>query len=584
MKRLNFLFFALPLLLVVNVICAQSLVLSQRTASQTAIVIADNSTQPTSKAAKELQKYIKKTLSIDVPITNNGNAKNQIIIGQGDYIKSMAPEVNTSKLGTDGYTILTKGTKLIIAGGSGKGPLFGVYTLLEKYFGCRMYTADVMKIPKRSSLTIPAVNLTEIPTLILRDVFYLGAMDSSYSDWHKLIHARSTNSSLFGIFAHTGFQIMPPKQYFNTHPEYYSLVKGKRQPLQLDPTNKDVYNILLGWLNAKIKNQPQYNYWSVSVEDNGSYCECDKCLPVINNTKTPGGPTIALANNLAQNFPNENISALAYSYTRNPPQNMKLAPNLNIMYCPQPKNYVSSYQGDDYAEMHNQFDGWQKLTKNIFVWDYVIDYSALESIHPNLLILKPNLQYFVNKGIKGYFAEGNIFPDGEFAELRAYLLSKLTWDPNLDDNAVIDDFLQGFYGDAAPSLKRYIQLTSSQLTGNNKLTESMINNYDDLFDAAMNSVKNQPVYLKRVQKERIPLQYSAVQAYLDEASKDPDQFFNNTQKYNNFNTHLEGFLTSVKQCGIKRLVHNENNLPLYQFYSDWKNKMSTLKSKSLMKK
>ncbi|MEV4883006.1 DUF4838 domain-containing protein [Chitinophaga ginsengisegetis] len=585
MKTIKMLVWFSLLLTQATIAFSQSLVLSKQTARNTSILIATDASPACQKAANELQKYIKKTISIDIPVVEARNTSGQIIIGQGKFINSYAPEINLAKLNTDGYTILTKGKDLIIAGGSGKGALFAVYTLLEKYFGCRMYTANVMKLPQRNSVTLSSINLTEVPKLVLRDVFYLGAMDSVYSDWHKLIHARNTYSSFFGIFAHTGFQIMPPKQYFSAHPEYYSLVNGKRQASQLDPTNKDVYSIVQGWLNAKIKNQPQYNFWSVSIEDNGSYCQCEYCQQLIKETKSPGGPAISFANRLAQFFPKETISALAYSYTRNPPQNIKLAPNLNIMYCPSVKNYVTDYNSPAYADMRQQVDGWLNLTKNIFVWDYVIDYGALESIYPNLYCLKPNLQYFIKKGATGYFAEGNIFPDGEFAELRAYLLSKLTWDPNVDDDAVITDFLQGYYGPAAPSLKKYIQLTSQQLTGGpDKLTENMITTYDNLFEQAKSSVKNQPDLLKRVQKEKIALEYSAIQFYLKDAEQNSDQFFANQQKSAKFNKYMQDFLSSVQNNGIRRLIHNENNIPMKQFYMQWKNKMGDIQSKSLLKK
>ncbi|MBO9731719.1 MAG: DUF4838 domain-containing protein [Chitinophaga sp.] len=547
-------------------------------------MIAPDASQACQKAANELQNYIKKTINIDIPIVTSRNSGSQIIIGQDKFINQYASGINTAKLNADGYTILSKGNDLIIAGGSGRGALFGVYTLLENYFGCRMYSTDVVKLPQLKTLTLKSINLTEVPRLILRDVFYLGAMDSVYADWHKLVHARSTYS-LFGLFAHSGFQVMPPSQYFKSHPEYYSLINGTRQPSQLDPTNKDVFTIMQGWLNAKMKNQPQYDYWSVSIEDNGTYCQCDNCQKVIAATNSPGGPAIVFANKMAQAFPKETISALAYSFTRNPPSNIKLAPNLNIMYCPYFKEYVAGYNSPDYADMRKQVDGWFNLTNNIFVWDYVIDFKALQSIYPNLYNLKPNLQYFIRKGATGYFAEGNIFPDGEFAELRAYLLSKLTWNPDANDDAIISDFLQGYYGAAAPALKKYIQLTSQQLTGGpDKLTDDMITTYTGLFNQAMQSVQNQPALLKRVKKEKISLDYSAIQFYLKDAEKDGNQFFSNPQKSAKFNGYMQEFLSSVKDNNIKRLIHSQNNIPMSQFYMQWKNKMTDLQSKSMLKK
>ncbi len=52
----------------------------------------------------------------------------------------------------DGFTILTHDKKLIIAGGTQKGLIYGVYTFLEKYLGCRIYSSKVKIIPNPETL------------------------------------------------------------------------------------------------------------------------------------------------------------------------------------------------------------------------------------------------------------------------------------------------------------------------------------------------------------------------------------------------------------------------------------------------
>lgn len=534
------------------------------------------------KAALELQKYLKQATGKTPGISSQPGASGDIILVQGNAITTFLKGTNAASLGTDGYSIQSSGNDLIIAGGSGKGILYGAYTYLEKFLGFRLYAPGVMRVPTLKSVPLTNISLTEKPVLVLRDVFYAPALDTLYSDWHKIVHARRKDESMFGTFAHTTFQMAPPKTYFKDHPEYYALVDGKRQPTQLDPTNAAVYNVVEGWMNAKIKNQPEYSYWSVSAEDNNKYCQCDNCKKVISSTQSTGGPTILFANKIAQRFPKETISVLAYSFTRNPPANVTLAPNLNIMYCPRTKNFVAPYESNAYGDLHDDIAGWLKLTKNLYIWDYVIDYAQLESLYPNLLTLKPNIQYFVKNGAKGYFAEGNAYPNGEFAELRSYLLAKLVWDPNADDKAVLDDFVKGFYGNAAPSVKQYIMLTSSQLSGGtDKLTDDLVDNYYQLLTTAENSVKNQPAYLDRVQRIKMAFDYTAVQYYLGKARKESNTFFAQPKRMGKYNNYLEEFLTFVKKFKIQRLVHNENNLPMYQFYSNWKNEMNSMQQKTL---
>jgi Domain of unknown function (DUF4838)/Glycosyl hydrolase family 67 N-terminus len=533
------------------------------------------------QAALEMQNYLQKIGAIILPI-NNTLAEYSIVIGTSNTIHSQFPNIPVSNLGEDGFMIKTWGTNLLIIGGSGKGPIYGVYTFLEKYLGCRMYAPGVIAIPTKRTISIPEINDIEIPQLILRDVFYAPALDSTYCNWNKINHAQIGSDASWGNWASTSFQLMPPSMYFNQHPEYYSLVNNKRVPDQLDYTNPGVYHALLGNLNAKIKHEPQYQYWSVSQEDNTNYCQCDNCEKVYTETGSPAGTIIEFVNKIAQFFPNKTISTLAYTYSRQPPVNINLAPNLNIMFCAIAKSYVTDYATSPYdSSMREDFSGWQKLTHNIFVWDYLINFNALESIYPNLLKLKPNLDYFVDKGVKGYFADGDYYSGGEFAELRSYLLAKLLWNPYADDRFIIQDFLGGFYGKrAAPFLWQYIQLIDQQLTGGpDKLTPDEAAVYYHLFQEAESSSADQSVFLQRVQKEQMGLDYSVIQMYLRLAQKDPFGFFQNNEKYDAFNDAVNRFLNELVQNKTTRLIFAEHNQPLYQFIVQWRNEMNSLRNK-----
>lgn len=562
----------------------QSFVLNQRSANNTSILIDSKANPTMQKAARELQKYIKKSIGITLPIEMQTKSPNRIIIGAPAFVQSVVTGINIPKLEMDSYAIITKGKDLILAAGVRNGSSYAVYTFLDRYVGIKLLAPGAITIPTLTQLTIPSLNITETPTLILRDVVYRPAIDSLYGFWHKLAYATYLQP-LYGNFAHTGFQIMPPSKYFKDHPEYYSLVNGKRQPYQLDYSNKDVLQIVTGWLNAQILAKPQYQYWTIAIEDNKFYCQCDQCKHIMDSTGTPGGPVMLFANYIAKFFWKKNITTLAYSFTSAPPKNIKLNPNLNIMYCAKSKGYPGLYSSNEYAEMQAQLDGWEKLTNNIFIWDYIIDYGGLESVYANLLTLKPNLNYFLKKGIKGYYAQGNFYPQGEFAELRTYLMSKLIVDPNLNDAGIISEFLTGFYGKAAPFLNEYIRLTSSQLTGGpNLMTVDMIKKCTELFAKAAQSVQNDTLYLKRVQKEKMCLDYSAVQSYLKAAKANPDQFFSNNDNVTIYNKHLEDFLSAMVKFRTVRLLNAENSAPMYQFYSQWKSDMNTMQTKMLQRK
>ena len=62
--------------------------------------------------------------------------------------------------------------------------------------------------------------------------------------------------------------------------------------------------------------------------------------------------------------------------------------------------------------------------------------------------------------MKGVFEEGAYAgPGAEMAELRAWVLAQLLWNPQQDDRALIKEFLRGYYGKRAGDLiERYLEL------------------------------------------------------------------------------------------------------------------------------
>ena len=71
------------------------------------------------------------------------------------------------------------------------------------------------------------------------------------------------------------------------------------------------------------------------------------------------------------------------------------------------------------------------------------------------------MQIFYEHNVKGVYAEGAYYVencDVEFAELRAYMLSKCLQDPYCDLDHEIDGFLAAYYGPGSGSMRKIIDL------------------------------------------------------------------------------------------------------------------------------
>ncbi|HZY62488.1 MAG TPA: DUF4838 domain-containing protein [Edaphobacter sp.] len=489
--------------------------------TQYQIVVSAQASATEQQAADKLQHYLAEMSHKNLVVKKEGDYKSgpAFFIGQTRYAKKR--KINFEELKKDGFAYYPAGQDLIIAGGTGEGALYGVYGLLELW-GCRMYTSSDIEIPHTNSIQIPKQPLVVVPAVQYRTTSYRDTRDAEYTRWHRL-----SSRDEWGLFVHTFNELVSPDKYGKTHPEYFSLINGERLPgTQLCLSNQEVLTVLVANLKEKMAAKPDATYWSVSQNDNDQYCRCGPCTQL--NAKyggVPSGSILYFVNNVAKVFPDKVISTLAYWYSRTPPQNIQAERNVNIMLCNiESKRQLPVFQTD--PAFSRDLITWGKLSGNILIWDYNIQFSNLVSPFPNLHTIKPNIKFYTDHRVNSLFMQANGQAGGEMAGLRAYLICKLMWDPNADDSAIMNDYLNGYYEEAGPYIRKYIDrmrgvLFSSRFQLNifgspedakdAYLSSDMMQVYNGLFDQAENVVANNPKLLARVKIARLPIIYATIQ-------------------------------------------------------------------------
>ncbi len=497
------------------------------------IVIPANPTEVEKHAAAVLKKHIREMSGVELDIVSDDQAakKNDIAIGRVD--RDETADIDFTKLEKDGYILRTGNGRLTIAGGSEKGTLYGVYRFLEE-LGCRKYSSKVTVIPSKATISVAQLDIESVPVFKFRDIYYRDAYIPAFMEWHGLDeHGEFVpkGSSDWGLWCHTTEDLVPPKDYCKEHPEYFSLIDGKRL---FDPnkynvsdiclSNDEVFEVAAENLRKAIERRPEASYWSVSQMDNDKYCRCPICTAQYEKEGGPQGTILPFVNRMAEKFPDKTISTLAYWYSTKPPKNIKPAKNVNVLLCNigSPR-HIPIEEGD--PNFCSDLEAWGKIHDNILQWDYVIQFAHLIAPFPNLRTLQPNLQYVNKNGVVAMFAQANREIGGEFCELKAYVLAKLLWDPYQDIDPIIDDFVNGYYGAAGPAIREYIDLMhdSMQETGaklsifgrpwDNRetfLTEEMIDKYYAIFDKAAEVVKDDPDLLFRVKTVQMQIDYAVL--------------------------------------------------------------------------
>jgi hypothetical protein len=179
-----------------------------------------------------------------------------------------------------------------------------------------------------------------------------------------------------GYYVHTFNRLVPWQEYFQTHPEYFAMMNGKRNIDQLCLTNPEVLKLVIAKLEKDMAAQPDKLYWSVSQNDNFSYCQCDNCQKIISAEQSPAGPIIRFVNEVANHFPEKIISTLAYQYSRQAPAITKPAGNVQVMLCTIELNRSKPIEQDKGSQSFvKDIVDWGKICRHIYLWDYTIDFA-----------------------------------------------------------------------------------------------------------------------------------------------------------------------------------------------------------------
>ena len=125
------------------------------------IVLPKNADITEQNAANYLVKYIKEATGKTLAFAESAD--------KAIYIGGYPDEA----LGKDGFDIKVVDSDLIISGNHPRGTLYGVFTFLEEYIGCRWYTKNCERILEQYEIVIPAdLNNRQMPVFQWR-----------YHDW-----------------------------------------------------------------------------------------------------------------------------------------------------------------------------------------------------------------------------------------------------------------------------------------------------------------------------------------------------------------------------------------------------------------
>ncbi|HRI87147.1 MAG TPA: DUF4838 domain-containing protein [Candidatus Hydrogenedentes bacterium] len=561
------------------------------------IVVGAEAPPSTKYAAEELQRFLGEITGATFEVVPDTVplGKNDIIVGCNRHFDKIKKDAALyENLGTEGYAIQNTSGHLLIAGGEPRGTLYGVYALLEERLGCRWFTPTVSRIPKQPTLSIAISTHRAVPKLEYREPFVADCFDG---DWAARNRMNSSTARLeekhggkvtYHGFVHTFESLVPPDTYFDTHPEYFSLVKGERLKVrsQLCCTNEEVIQIIIDQIHKRMRDNPDATVFSVSQNDWLNYCECEPCTALATAEGSQIAPVLQLVNrvakSVAQEFPDKLIDTLAYQYTRKPPKTMRAEPNVIIRLCSIECCFSHSFVACDSPEniaFEQDVIEWGKICNRLWVWNYNTSFADYFMPYPNLRVRNDNIRFFSENNVKGIF-EQDVYTtvNGELSGLSGYLNAKMLWDYNYDEDTAINEFLDAVYGKAAPSIREYIDLLHNRVEAGNihmdiwigpqhpLLDHGVLELADHIWDEAESRVADEPEVLERVRAARLSLDFAIIERERTEGLRlyEIDQHARTLRVKPEFAARVQRFFEVAERSGVTNLREHRGALDEYR--------------------
>lgn len=500
------------------------------------IVIPDGATPQEQFAARDLRFHLELITGDEVPIRRESHAAGRTPIYVGRCRSTREAGIDLKGLGVEGVHVRTAGPAAYLAGNT-RGALYATYVFLEEYLGCRWFTPECCTWPTEGSIDLARIDHRYIPPLEYRSTDYPRtrpwqmALRNRFNGQHHHLSEEMGGKISYRGFVHTFNSLVPPSKYFASHPEYYSEIKGKRvgsEPMQLCLTNPEVLDIATETVRQWIEEAPDAEIISVSQNDCRGWCECEKCTALAEREGSQAGPLLhfvnAIAERIERDHPNVAIDTLAYQYTRKPPKHVVPRDNVIVRLCSIECCFLHPLATDPYnAAFVEDIRGWNEICDRLHIWDYVINYRHSICPFPNLRVLKPNINFFIDHGVTGIYEEACYYtPGSELQELRGYIIAKTLWDPDYDTDRAIREFCDAYYEGASPLIREYINLIHDHALAlpdthiriysgpQSYLTQELMARAAALFDRAEAAVADDAEVLHRVQVARLPVVYAQI--------------------------------------------------------------------------
>ncbi|MFP4027344.1 MAG: DUF4838 domain-containing protein [Candidatus Brocadiia bacterium] len=404
------------------------------------------------KEAKTLQKYLKKITGAELPLAATAEAAPEGLAAVELRVVDRLPGASDKRTAEHAYRLKSDENRLLITAQSELGLDYAVYGLLQDHLGVGFYSGTYEHIPEDPNLTIPALDTLAEPAFYHRNPMFFswksGESEKRFALRNRMFPVDGQPHNAGHTFRKYGIHKNCPLD------EEFHKQLGEMFKKQFAKRDADGAPLPVGQMDGPYK----------------LGCEgCDKCQNLIDEEGSYAAPMLIMLNAAldyaSEEYPEHEVMTFAYWNTLPVPKTIRPHKNLWIQIV---SSDASLNQGGDHLGeiagnpanrlYEHAVREWPRAhpTGKVTTWHWATGGGEYE--WPNLYDFIEDLRFFGEQGIVGAQTQGSSLHTGNWSELKYWVWEQIKWNPDQDEDALIDRFLREYYGEkAAPHLRDYLK-------------------------------------------------------------------------------------------------------------------------------
>ena len=490
------------------------MLINQKSANKYPIRVRKEASEAELFAASELAKYLSQVFDSKFSIerVEDGSTGFIVAVMHCEAVKKILSR-NEYPIVNDGYLVKSLKETVLITSPMPRGVLFGIYAFLEKIIGVKwLYPGpegEIIPDIKEMDLDFPEIAVPK-PRFNYRAFTNYSTLTSNtltFIDWMAKLRLNCFTLNLFlfrenndpylfdqirkevkkrGLLLEAGHHSfsfwIPPEKYFDSHPEYFARINGKRSPEgQLCLTNPEVFNVIANNMKQFANKNPDVDFLGLYPNDGFGWCQCEECQKLSRKVTLkslwPEQDNVSpiyfsfiekIAKKLADDLPGKKLIALAYlNYAY--PQKITLPANTLTAFAAFRRCIRHSLNDENCSRnsIHKPLlEDWAKVNRNqMIMFEYYMlpDYHSL--LYPIWDTMKKDLDWIEDLEIQGVVLEFKLEQINLYA-LTANVYANLLFDGSKSIEELIMEYSCLFGREAKKVADFFMQLREFYFSDN----------------------------------------------------------------------------------------------------------------------